>query len=50
VRVRIYNKELLEKNRRLLTEIELREQEEQQTIVQLKAEPQENLSANQQLF
>ena len=50
VRVRIFNKELLEKNRRLLTEIELREQEEQQTIVQLKAEPQENLSANQQLF
>ena len=50
VRVRIYNKELLEKNRRLLTEIELREQEEQQTIVQLKAEPQENLTANQQLF
>ena len=50
VRVRIYNKELLEKNRRLLTEIEQREQEEQQTIVQLKAEPQENLSANQQLF
>ena len=50
VRVRIYNKELLEKNRRLLTEIDLREQEEQQTIVQLKAEPQENLSANQQLF
>ena len=50
LRVRIYNKELLEKNRRLLTEIEQREQEEQQTIVQLKAEPQENLSANQQLF
>ena len=50
VRVRIFNKELLEKNRRLLTEIEQREQEEQQTIVQLKAEPQENLSANQQLF
>ena len=50
VRVRIFNKELLEKNRRLLTEIELREQEEQQTIVQLKTEPQENLTANQQLF
>ena len=50
VRVRIFNKELLEKNRRLLTEIELREQEEQQTIVQLKAEPQKNLTANQQLF
>ena len=41
---------LLEKNRRLLTEIEQREREEQQAIVQLKAEPQENLSANQQLF
>ena len=50
LRVRIYNKELLEKNRRLLTEIEQREQEEQQTIVQLKAEPQKNLTANQQLF
>jgi len=49
-RTRKYNKELLEKNRRLLTEIEQREQEEQQTIVQLKAEPKENLTANQQLF
>ena len=45
-----YNKALLEKNRRLLAEIEQREQEEQQTIVQLKAEPQENLTANQLLF
>ena len=45
-----YNKVLLEKNRRLLVEIEQREQEEQQAIVQLKAEPQENLTANQQLF
>ena len=45
-----YNKALLEKNRRLLAEIEQREQEEQQTIVQLKAEPQEKLTANQQLF
>ena len=45
-----YNKVLLEKNRRLLAEIEQREQEEQQAIVQLKAEPQENLTANQQLF
>ena len=34
----------------MLAEIEQREQEEQQTIVQLKAEPQENLTANQQLF
>jgi AraC-like DNA-binding protein len=45
-----YNKVLLEKNRRLLAEIEQREREEQQAIVQLKAEPQENLTANQQLF
>ena len=50
VRARIYNKVLLEKNRRLLAEIEQREREEQQTIVQLKAEPQENLTASQQLF
>ena len=49
-RTRQYNKELLEKNRRLLAEIEQREQEEQQAIMQLKAEPQENLTANQQLF
>lgn len=45
-----YNKVLLEKNRRLVAEIEQREREEQQAIVQLKAEPQENLTANQQLF
>ena len=49
-RTRKYNKELFEKNRRLLADIEQREQEEQQAIVQLKAEPQENLTANQQLF
>ena len=49
-RTRKYNKVLLEKNRRLLTEIEQREREEQQAIVQLKAEPQEKLTANQQLF
>ena len=49
-RTRKYNKELLEKNRRLLADIEQREQEEQQAIVQLKAEPKENLTANQQLF
>lgn len=49
-RTRKYNQELLEKNRRLLADIEQREQEEQQAIVQLKAEPQENLTANQQLF
>ena len=45
-----YNKALLEKNRRLLAEIEQREREEQQAIVQLKAEPQEKLTASQQLF
>ena len=45
-----YNKVLLEKNRRLLAEIEQREREEHQAIVQLKAEPQERLTANQQLF
>jgi len=50
VRARIYNKVLLEKNRRLLAEIELREWEQQQAIDELKAEPQENLTANQQLF
>ena len=49
-RTRKYNKELLEKNRRLLAEIEQREREEQQIIVQLKVEPQEKLTANQQLF
>ena len=49
-RTRKYNQELLEKNRRLLADIEQRVQEEQQAIVQLKAEPQENLTANQQLF
>ena len=49
-RTRKYNQELLEKNRRLLADIEQREQEEQQAIMQLKAEPQENLTANQQLF
>ena len=49
-RTRKYNQELLEKNRRLLADIEQREQEEQQAIDELKAEPQENLTANQQLF
>jgi len=45
-----YNKVLLEKNRRLVAEIEQREQEAQQAIEQLKAEPEENLTAEQQLF
>ena len=49
-RARQYNKVLLEKNRRLLADIEQREQEQQQAIEQLKAEPEENLTANQQLF
>lgn len=45
-----YNKVLLEKNRRLLAEIEQREHEEQQAIEQLKAEPEESLTTEQQLF
>jgi AraC-like DNA-binding protein len=45
-----YNKALLEKNRRLLAEIEQREQEEQQAIEQLKAEPEDVLTTEQQLF
>ena len=45
-----YNKALLEKNRRLLAEIEQREQEEQQAIELLKAEPEDMLTAEQQLF
>ena len=47
---RKYNKVLLEKNRRLLIEIEQREHEEQQTIKLLKAEPEDLLTAEQQLF
>lgn len=45
-----YNKVLLEKNRRLVAEMEQREQEQQQAIEQLKAEPEEQLTAEQQLF
>ena len=45
-----YNKVLLEKNRRLVAEIEQREQEAQQAIEQLKAEPEEKLTTEQQLF
>ena len=44
------NKALLEKNRRLLAEMEQREQEQQQNIELLRAEPQESLTAEQQLF
>lgn len=45
-----YNKVLLEKNRWLVADIEQREREEQQTIEQLKAEPEESLTNEQQLF
>jgi AraC-like DNA-binding protein len=45
-----YNKALLEKNRRLLDEIEQREREEQKTIELLKAEPEDMLNTEQQLF
>ena len=45
-----YNKVLFEKNRRLLAEIEQREREQQQAIDQLKAEPEEQLTADQQLY
>ena len=49
-RARRYNKVLLEKNHRLLADMEHREQEQQQTIEQLKAASEENLTAEQQLF
>ena len=49
-RSHIYNKVLLEKNRRLLADIEQREQEQQQVIEKLKAEPEDVLNAEQQLF
>lgn len=45
-----YNSELRAKNRRLLAEIEQHEQEERKNIEQLKAEPVEVLTTNQQLF
>ena len=45
-----YNKVLTEKNRRLLADIEQREQEQQQAIEQLKAEPMETLNPSQQLY
>ena len=46
----IYNKVLLEKNRRLVTEMEQREREREQAIEHLQAEPEEQLTAGQQLF
>jgi AraC-like DNA-binding protein len=45
-----YNKVLFEKNRRLLAEMEQREREERQAIEQLNTEPEERLTANQQLY
>jgi AraC-like DNA-binding protein len=45
-----YNKVLFEKNRRLLAEIEQHEREQQQAIEQLKAEPEEQLTAEQRLY
>jgi AraC-like DNA-binding protein len=45
-----YNKVLTEKNRRLLAEIEQREHEQQQTIEQLVAAPEADLTAEQQLY
>ena len=45
-----YNKVLSEKNRRLVVEKEQREREEQQVVEQLKSEPEEQLTPNQQLF
>ena len=49
-RSHINNEVLMAKNRRLIEDIEQREREEQQAIEQLKAEPVETLSAQQQLF
>ena len=45
-----YNKGLSEKNLRLVVEKEQREREEQQVVEQLKSEPEEQLTPNQQLF
>ena len=45
-----YNKVLSEKNLRLVVEKEQREREEQQVVEQLKSEPEEQLTPNQQLF
>jgi AraC-like DNA-binding protein len=45
-----YNKVLTEKNRRLLDEIEQREQESQQAIEQLEAAPEAELTTGQQLY
>ena len=45
-----YNKVLFEKNRLLVAKIEQREHEEQQALEQLEVTPEENLTANQQLY
>jgi AraC-like DNA-binding protein len=45
-----YNKVLAAKNRKLYEEIEQRRQEEQQEMAQLQAAPEEQLTADQQLF
>ena len=45
-----YNKVLTEKNRRLLAEIEQREQENRQAIEQLEAAPEAELTTGQQLY
>ena len=45
-----YNKVLTEKNRRLLAEIEQREQEQQLAIEQLEATPEAELTTGQQLY
>ena len=45
-----YNKVLTEKNRKLYEEIEQRRQEEQQEMEQLQAAPEEQLTAEQQLY
>ena len=49
-RSRLYNKELTAKNRKLYEEIEGRRLEQQQEIVQLRAAPVEQLTAEQQLY
>ena len=49
-RSHIYNKVLLEKNRRLLEDIEQRENEQQQAIKELEAAPEAELTASQQLY
>lgn len=45
-----YNKELKVKNKRFVAEIEQREQEKKQAIEQLKTQPKESLTTQQQLF